>query len=278
MNEQICGFYDLHIHTAPDVVPRKCSDLEAAKRMLDAGMRGGAIKSHYLDTAGRAMLLREQFPSLNIVGGITLNRSVGGLNPCAAERSAQAGGKMLWFPTLEAREYQRYQHRSEPDADLSKFLPVCDEDGKLLSAALDVLDVAAQYKLVVGTGHIGSLEGMELVREGRRRGCTMVLTHCDNPADQYSVEQQVEAAKLGAFIEHSYLTTYWGRTPIEELTRQIRAVGCENVLLTTDFGQVKSDYFDEGLAQYAKLLLKAGFTQGELHQMMRDNSDRLIGQ
>lgn len=277
MDELLQGLYDMHIHTAPDVVPRKCSDLEAAKRMLDAGMRGGAIKSHYLDTAGRAMLLREQFPTLRIVGGITLNRSVGALNPCAAERSAQAGGKMLWFPTLEAREYQRYQHRNDPDADLSPYIPVCDENGKLLPAALDVLDVAAQYKLAVGTGHIGSLEGMELVREGRRRGCTMVLTHCDNPANQYSVEQQIEAAKLGAVIEHSYLTTYWDRTPIEALASQIRAVGCENVLLTTDFGQVKSDYFDEGLARYARLLLDVGFTREELRQMMQETPERLIG-
>ena len=277
MNELLRGLYDMHIHTAPDVVARKCSDLEAAQRMLAAGMRGGAIKSHYLDTAGRAQLLKEQFPTLHIVGGITLNRSVGGLNPCAAERSAQAGGKMLWFPTLEAREYQRYQHRSDPGADLSQYLPVCDENGKLLDAALDVLDVAAQYKLVVGTGHIGSLEGMALMREGLRRGCTMVLTHCDNPADQYSVEQQAEAAKLGAVIEHSYLTTYWGRTPIETLAEQIRSVGCENVLLTTDFGQVKSDYCDEGLAQYAQRLLESGFTHDELQQMMQKTPERLMG-
>lgn len=276
-NLLLTGIYDMHIHTAPDVVPRRCGDLEAARRMLDAGMRGGVIKNHYLDTACRAELLKEQFPTLRFFGGITLNRSVGGLNPWAAERSAQAGGKMLWFPTLEAREYQRYQHRSEPDADLSMYIPVCDENGKLLPAALDVLDVAAQHKLVVGTGHIGSLEGMALVREGVRRGCTMVLTHCDNPADQYSVEQQVEAAKLGAFIEHSYFTTHYGRTSAEEITRQIRAVGVESVILDTDFGQVKSPYFDEGMQMYARQLMEVGVTRDELMQMMQANPERLVG-
>lgn len=277
MEKLLDGIYDLHIHTAPDVVPRKCTDLEAARRMLDAGMRGGVIKSHYLDTACRARLLREQFPMLNIVGGISLNRSVGGLNPWAAERSAQAGGKMLWFPTLESREYQRFQHRNDPNADLSAFIPVCGEDGKLLPAALDVLDVAAQYKLIVGTGHIGALEGMALVREGVRRGCTMVLTHCDNPADRYTVEQQVEAAKLGAIIEHSYFTTHYERTSAEEIARQIRAVGVEHVILDTDFGQVKSPYFDEGMQLYAQKLLNAGVTREELMQMMLTNAERLIG-
>lgn len=272
MDELLKGAYDLHIHTSPDVSPRKCSDLEAARRMLDAGMAGGAVKCHYLDTAARAALLREQFPGLNIVGGIALNRSVGGLNPDAVERTGQAGGKMMWFPTLESRAYQAY-HRNE---DLSRFIPVCGGDGKLLSAAQDVLDAAAQYKMVVGTGHISAAEGMEVVREGRRRGCTVVLTHADNPADQYTLEEQAEAVKLGALVEHSFFTTYYDRTPIGEIARQIRAVGCENVLLTTDFGQPKSPYFDEGLAQYARALLEQGFTEEELRQMLCVNPVRVI--
>lgn len=276
MNDFLRGVYDLHIHTAPDVVPRKCTDLEAARRMLAAGMNGGAIKCHYLDTAARAALLREQFPQLNIVGGVVLNRSVGGLNPCAVERTAQAGGKLVWFPTLEAREYQRFRHRGDSTADLSSYIPVCDENGRLLPTALDVLNVAVQYRMVVGTGHIGPSEGMALVREGQRKGCTMLLTHADNPADQYTIEQQLEAVRLGAVVEHSFFTTYYGRTPIEEIARQIRAVGCENVILTTDFGQPKSPFFDEGLAQYASLLFKSGFTPDELRQMMSQNPRRII--
>ena len=74
MNELLKGTYDLHVHTAPDVVPRKCSDVQLAERMRAAGMAGGAIKSHYLDTAGRAGILRELYPELTIVGGIVLNR------------------------------------------------------------------------------------------------------------------------------------------------------------------------------------------------------------
>lgn len=278
MDKLLQGAYDLHIHTSPDVTSRKCSDLEAARRMLAAGMAGGAIKCHYLDTAARAALLREQFPQLDIVGGIVLNRSVGGLNPDAVERTAQAGGKLVWFPTLEAREYQRYHHRAEPEADLSRFVPVCGEDGKLLPAALDVLDAAAQYQLVVGTGHIGPHEGMALVRECTHRSCQMVLTHADNPADRYTLEQQVEAVRLGAMVEHCFFTTYYDRTPIEEISRQIRAVGCENVLLTTDFGQPESPCFDEGLSRYAHLLLVQGFTEKELRQMLHDNPARIISQ
>ena len=192
MRELLNGVYDLHIHTSPDVVPRKYSDLELARRLAERGMAGCAIKCHYFDTAARAGLLMAQFPQLDVAGGVTLNRSVGGLNPDAVERSAQAGGRMVWFPTLEAQSYQRYQHRNDPEAGLSRFLTVCDEEGKLLPQALEVLDIAARHHMVVGTGHVGAEEGMALVRAAAERNCTIVLTHADNPADCYSVEQQEE--------------------------------------------------------------------------------------
>ena len=48
---------------------------------------------------------------------------------------------------------------------------------------------------------------MALVREGRRRGCTMVLTHCDNTFDYYTVEQQVDIARRkGGIPEGAPLT------------------------------------------------------------------------
>ena len=203
MSELLKGAYDLHVHTAPDVVPRKCSDLELAARMRAAGMAGGAVKSHYLDTAGRAGDLRELYPDLNIVGGITLNRAVGGINPWAVERSAQAGGTFAWFPTLEARGYQVYHHRNGPVMpDLSSFVPVLDENDKLLPEVLDVLDVAKKYDLIVGTGHLSAYEGMILLREGLRRGNRMVVTHAELPSNLYTAEQLKEAVRLGAGGSH----------------------------------------------------------------------------
>lgn len=105
---------------------------------------------------------------------------------------------------------------------------------------------------------------MALVRAAAERSCTIVLTHADNPADCYSVERQEEAAALGAYVEHCFFTTFHGRTPIGEIARQIRAVGCDRVLLTTDFGQLNSLYSDEGMEEYARQLLAEGFSREEL--------------
>ena len=276
MDDILKGTYDLHVHTSPDVVPRKCSDLELARRLIQHGMAGCAIKSHHFDTAARASLLQEQFPQLKVAGGIALNRSVGGLNPDAVERCTQAGGKLLWFPTVDSLSFQQYKHRDEPDSDLSHFLSVCNASGMLLPQALAVLDVAARHHMVVGTGHVSAEEGMALVRAGAERGCTMVLTHADNPADCYTIQQQQEAAALGAYVEHCFFTTYYGRISIEEIARQIRAVGCQQVLLTSDFGQPGSPYPDDGLAEYARLLMDEGFTAEELGVMLREVPARLL--
>ena len=61
VHELLSGTYDLHIHTAPDVIPRKCTDEETVRRLEAAGMRGCAIKCHYFETAARAALLQEHF-------------------------------------------------------------------------------------------------------------------------------------------------------------------------------------------------------------------------
>lgn len=276
MDNLLHGVFDLHIHTAPDVTPRKCSDLELARRLKAAGMAGCAIKSHYADTAGRAAVLQELYPELRIAGGITLNRSVGGLNPQAVERTAQMGGRLVWFPTLEAREYQRYR-RGNDGSDLSPFLTVWDENGKLLPQVYEVLEVAARYRMVVGTGHLSAPEGLAVVRAAREQKVErVVLTHADNPANQYTLEEQRRAVEQGALVEHCYFTTYYQRTPLDEIIRQIRGVGCENVILSTDFGQPASPYSDQGMLEYMQRLLEAGISQSDLEQMTSTTPRRLL--
>ncbi|MBE5972789.1 MAG: amidohydrolase [Lachnoclostridium sp.] len=271
------GAYDLHFHTAPDVSPRKCTDLELAREWLRTGMKGGVIKSHYADTTGRAALIRELYPELSVWGGLVLNRQAGGLNPAAVEKMAQAGGKFLWFPTLDSREYQAYRHKNEKDFDLSPFIAVCDEDGALKPAVYDVLDVAAKYNLVLGTGHLGEKEGLPLVRAAFERGVKhVVLTHAENPSTMFSEEAQEECVNMGAMVEHSYLMTFWNRVPISDVISQICRVGVENCILVTDFGQPDSPGSAEGIAAYAGLLLENGMKAEEIEYMLKTSLERLF--
>ena len=268
MKNILQGAYDLHIHTAPDVISRKYDDQQTAEMAQKAGMAGIVIKNHYFETASRAALLRKQFPSLVIAGGITLNRSVGGINAVAVEQAGKMGAKMLWFPTMDSLAFQAFKQRENPNRNLDGLLTVLDETSNLSKATLDVLDVAAKYQMVVGTGHGSAQEGLQLVREGCRLGAKMVLTHVEHPAMGYTDKDQLKALQMGAYIEHSYNDVFFGRCSMDELARQIKVTGWERVFLSTDFGQVDAPDYTKGLEMFAQELLQRGFTEEQLHHMM----------
>ena len=50
----LTGSYDLHVHTAPDVIPRRLGGPEMAQQAMRAGMRGFALKNHHFPTAQSA--------------------------------------------------------------------------------------------------------------------------------------------------------------------------------------------------------------------------------
>lgn len=84
------GLYGIHIHTAPDSVPRCVTDLAMARRALRAGMAGIVIKNHDLPTGARAAQieerLKEEGHDLTVRGGGTvLNRTLGFTNHRAVE-------------------------------------------------------------------------------------------------------------------------------------------------------------------------------------------------
>src|SRR6202051_3387845 len=101
--EALKGGYDLQVHVAPDVIERRIDDLDLAKEFLGRGLRGFVLKSHYFPTAERAKVVTRAVPGISAYGAITLNHSVGGLNPVALELAGRSGCKIVWFPTVDAK-------------------------------------------------------------------------------------------------------------------------------------------------------------------------------
>src|ERR1700736_5535357 len=101
--EALKGGYDLQVHVAPDVIERRVDDLDLAKEFLGRGLRGFVLKSHYFPTAERAKVVTKAVPGIAAYGAITLNHSVGGLNPVALELAGRSGCKIVWFPTVDAQ-------------------------------------------------------------------------------------------------------------------------------------------------------------------------------
>ena len=276
MKDYLRGAFDMHIHTSPDVSPRKCSDIGLARRLQAAGMGGALVKSHGSDTAPRAALLNEQFPELFFAGGIVLNRQAGGLNPFAVRACGKMGGRFVWFPTMDSLSYQQFHHKDKNDQLPEGLIYLLDDNGEVKKEVLEVLEAAAEYDMVAATGHVSAEEGFAAACAARKMGLTAVLTHADLPSNAYSHEMQKKAVELGIYIEHCFFTTYYDRVSIEEIAAQIRTAGCDHVFLSTDFGQPKSPYSDEGIAMYAEQLEGQGFTPEELTLMFRTVPERLL--
>ena len=63
----------------------------------------------------------------------------------------------------------------------------------------------------------------------------------------------------------------------DEFTAQIREVGPQNVVLTTDLGQVGNPVHADGLRMIVPRLVAAGFSQAEIDTMTKHNPARSLG-
>jgi len=292
MKDLIRGGYDLHVHSAPDVLPRRMDDLEMAQRIEACGMAGYAIKSHYFCTAERAELVNKIHPACKAIGTITLNSSVGGINPTAVEMAARAGAKLVWFPTCDSEYELSHVFNGDPNKKLPYWAQIIVQlredgvrtptisllkDGKLIDAAYEVLDVIARKDIILATAHISHEEAFALVKAAKERGVKrIIITHVDFPTTFYTLEEQRELAKYGAVMEHCYTTWATGKVDFAVTLQQIKEMGPERVILATDLGQKTAVYPDEGLLEFATKLYESGISEGDIRKMVVDNPAALI--
>ncbi|MCX8021505.1 MAG: DUF6282 family protein [Syntrophorhabdaceae bacterium] len=289
--ELIRDAYDLHVHSAPDVLPRKFDDLEMAQRVIVKGMGGYAIKSHYFCTAERAKLIKKIYPTCDAIGTITLNSAVGGINPMAVEMAGRAGAKIVWFPTVDSEHelmhlsntpqeklpyWARIKKEMEAEGIQSPTINILNE-GRLKDEVYDTLDVISRFNMVLATSHISKAEAYALVKEAKNRKVErIIITHVDFPSTFYSIEEQKELLKYGAYMEHCYTTPATGKVLWEVALEQIKAIGPAHVIIGTDLGQATGIFPDEGLLEYSNRLLNYGFTEEDVRTMLVENPSSLI--
>jgi Family of unknown function (DUF6282) len=110
--ELVRGAFDMHVHIAPDVVARRIDDVGLARRFRELELAGFVLKSHYVPTAERAAVAQSVVDGVSVMGSITLNRAVGGMNALAVEVAAREGARVVWLPTVDA--VNETAGRSEP--------------------------------------------------------------------------------------------------------------------------------------------------------------------
>jgi hypothetical protein len=290
----ITGAYDMHIHTGPDIMERKMDYLVQAERAAKAGMAGFVIKSHYFTSSSWAKVANARIPECQTFGSIVLNNSVGGMNPFAVDAVARDGGKVVWFPTVDtAAAIKKTEHIEEGgrrphwldvllslQADGITLQPVriLDDDGKILPEVIEVLDVIARYDMVLCTGHISVREAKEVIKAARQRNVEIIVcTHVDSELCFYEIEEQIELIKkYGVYVEHCSNSCTTGKVAWDVCLAQIKAVGCEHIIISTDLGQLKHKYPDEGLLDFANWMLENGISETDVRKTICDNPRQLL--
>jgi hypothetical protein len=285
--EAIQGAYDLQVHVAPDVIPRRIDDLDLAKEFLSHGLQGFVLKSHYLPTAERAKVVTRAVPGIQAFGAITLNHSVGGLNPVAVELAGRSGAKIVWMPTVDAANetagradggdtklpfWAKIQRELAATGIAPPPLSVLDSEGRISEATRRCVEIVAKYDMILATGHLGRQEIFALVTAARAMGVKKVLvTHAEFPSQNLTAQEQLELANLGAFIEHCFTTMHTGKASWPAVFESIRAVGAERCVMSTDLGQTINPPVAEGFAMFAQTLLDAGFHSEDIRRMAVSN-------
>ncbi len=286
------GAYDLQIHVGPDVIPRRIDDIDCAKEFLGHSMRGFVLKSHYIQTGERAQVVTKAVPGIKAYGAVTLNHSVGGLNPVAVELAGRSGCKIVWMPTVDAANetagrldggqeklpfWAKIQRELAAEGIAPPPLSVIDASGNLTDPARRCLERIGKHNMILATGHLGRREIAALVRAAPGLGVKkVVVTHAEFPSQNLTGDEQKELADMGAIIEHCFTTTYTGKAPWEAAFANIRKTGVARTLISTDLGQTINPPVAEGFAMFAQRLLDAGFSNDDLKTMAVTIPTRLV--
>ncbi len=279
------GGYDLHIHSAPDLVARDIDDYTLMKELDAMCMAGAVIKHHQESTAARATLANQYYGARSkLFGSITLNNGVGGLNPTAVEIAAKMGAKLVWMPTKDSLHEAIFFQKNAANS-----LYLLDDRKNLKSEVFDILDVIKANNLILATGHLSQDEVLELCKESRKRDIKTILTHPDYFGSRISDEIQIALASQGVFVEKMWLLVE-GSIPAEtnvsmngmhqvsqEYTfRSIRKIGLEHIILSSDGGVKGLPSSTRIIHDFIVALINAGFTETEIRPMIYDNPAALL--
>lgn len=279
------GAYDLHVHCSPDVVPRAQDLVDLADAAHRAGMAGVGLKDHTTSTVGRCYALNRQFPDgPRFFSSIAMNPPVGGLNPAAVEAALTSGVDIVYFPTYSARHHidvlgAEVTPVPHPRAGV-QAIAVFDQHGDLEPAAAEIVRLVVEFDAVLATGHLSPHESLGLLRFAAEcGGKRMVVTHASESVPDMSVEDQRRAVEFGALIEHCFLAATPccpGNIPLATIADQIRQVGPEHVILSSDFGQPANGPPVVGFGDHVVRLESLGFGPHEIRQMIVDNPAKLM--
>ncbi|MDO5715085.1 MAG: DUF6282 family protein [Tissierellia bacterium] len=282
MKISLKGIYDMHVHTAPDIRERRYTDFELLEAAVRMGAKGIVIKSHHGTTMNRAFLCNEYNYKIHgkahndftMYGSITLNKAVGGLNKTAVETAIKLGAKVVWLPTMHAKNQMK--KLGKPGG-----IDCFHEDGTVRNELKEIFKLIKEYNVTLGTGHLSPEEIFKVVDTAKNMGLEkIVITHPEFWVVGMSHEDQVKIVKeYDVILERCYAQNMGGgkyQSNLQDNFEIIKKVGYKNVMVDTDGGQIENPAWENALSEYIEFLYEKGITQDELDYMTKIIPSKLL--
>jgi hypothetical protein len=281
----VSGAVDTHMHTGPDAFPRHDTPFSAARKARENDMRAIAIKSHHFETGARAQMATQE-TGFEVVGGVTLNEWVGGMNPRTVDGAAAYGCTIVWLPSITATHHLLtgeipHLESETPREDGTPGISLFDENDELTDETLAVIDRIAAHDMVPGLSHVSPAEAIAFVDAAVDRGVDECLvTHPHIGFLDYTHDQMRTITDLGATLEFHYACTTAVLdecASIGDFVDAVDAVGPENVVMATDGGAIDNPPAMEMFRQFIADMLDTGVAESAVETMVRTNPRRILG-
>lgn len=278
-NRDLEGVIEMHVHCAPDVVPRKVHALDFARDCRERGYAAILLKCHHFNTNEMASVIRKEVPGIEVFGSIALNETYGKkLNLFAARQAlAMTDGlcRCVWLPTQSAAAAMREKGRDGG-------IPVVDEHGKVLPEVVKLMELCAEKDVILASGHAAPDELVAMSRKAREVGFRkFVCTHCTSQKQHvFTADQAKICLENGAWLEHSTLNYYTqpGKEALFERIVEYIRFDPEHQFVDTDLGKPECPHPCDGMAEFLALLRnRGGFSPAQIRTVTHDVPSHLLG-
>ncbi len=287
VNEIMDGAIDMHIHfwPYPHIKSAGWDQIEIGKRACEAGMKAIVFKPHTIPTSATTFFVQriinkyaqdiEKKPT-QIFGGITLNYTVGGLNPDAVQICAKSSGKVVWLPTHDSAHHRRVIGETGG-------IELLTENGEVVPQLKEIFKIIAENNMILDPCHASTKERFKIIKEAKEAGVKrIIITHPNWNVTKATIKQQLEMAKMGAYIGLFVYTSVPNFNnpncdPLE-MIEIIKQVGPENIVVATDLGGgIINVPPVEGMKLLIRILLTCEIKKKDIEIMIKKNSSYLLG-
>ncbi len=275
---------DTHAHGGSDPFERRQLEDEIAIDCTQAKMKAVVIKTWYTPSASRNRLVQKivdrwavehQMRPVMVFGGVTLNSSVGGLNPEAVIKCLGFPRfKYVWLPMADSYYHQKIVfNRSD------RGIRVLTESGKVVPELKEIFRIIADHDLILASGHYPYRENAVIMEEAKKLGVKrMEVVHPTLIHSKHTLAEMKELAREGVKLGLMGIASVNIRflEGVRWLFRVIHELS-DHMVYCSDSGQIQNPTEVEGMRWMIRVLLAYGITKEEIIKIYKTNPAAHLG-